>query len=200
VKLIRNIAGYLVLGCAALLFAACTNQMEPAQSALSNITGTLDSVSADAKKYIPDQLTAVQAKVADLKASFDKKDYTAVLTGAPAVLAEVQGLASASAAKKDEIAKTLGNEWRELAASVPPLIEALSTRVDALSKTRRIPKGIDLSAAKSGLTDITALWDKAQSDFKSGNFADAVDTAKDAKNKAESAAMALKLNLPVTGK
>jgi hypothetical protein len=200
VKLIRKITSCLIIGCATLLFAACTNQMEPAQSALSNITVTLDSVSADAKKYIPDQLSAAQSKVADLTASFDKKDYAAVLSRAPAVLAEVQGLASAAAVKRAEIEKALGNEWRELAASVPQLVEAVSTRVDALSKARRAPKSIDLSAAKSGLTEIKALWDKAQSDFKSGNFTDAVATAKDAKTKAESAATALKLKLPETGK
>jgi hypothetical protein len=199
VKSTRIIANGLLFACAALLFAACTNQMEPAKNALDNINATLGSVSADAKTYIPDQLTAAQSKVADLTASFDKKDYAAVLSGAPGVLAEVQGLSSAAAAKKDEIEKALGNEWRELAASVPPLVEAVSTRVNALSKTKRVPKDIDLNAAKSGLTDITAQWDKAQSDFKSGNFADAVSTGKDAKTKAESAATALKLKLPETG-
>ena len=200
VKLIRNIASYWVIGCAALLFAACTNQMEPAQSALANINVTLDSVSVDAKKYVPDQLTSVQSKVADLTASYDKKDYAAVLKGAPPVLAEVQGLAAAAAAKKSEMEKALGNEWRELAASVPPLVEAVSTRVDALSKAKHIAKNIDLTAGKSGLADATTQWATAQSAFKSGNFADAVTAAKDAKTKAESAATALKLSLPETGK
>lgn len=77
-----------------LLFAACANQMEPAKKALYEINTAVDSVSADAKTYVPDQLTSVQAKVAGLTASFDKNDYSAVVTGAPSVLAEVQGLAS----------------------------------------------------------------------------------------------------------
>lgn len=42
-----------------------------------------------------------------MTASFDKKDYAAVVAGAPAVLAEVNGLAAAAAAKKDEILKAL---------------------------------------------------------------------------------------------
>lgn len=196
----RNIASYLIFACAALLIAACTSQMEPAQRTLADINTALDSVSADAKKYVPDQLTAVQSKVAELTASFDRKDYAAVLTGAPPVLAEVKGLTSAVAAKKDDIEKALGSEWRELAASVPQLVDAVATRVDTLSKSKRIQKGIDLSAGKSGLADAKAQWETAQSAFKSGNFADAVTAAKDAKSRAESAATALKLNLPETGK
>jgi hypothetical protein len=89
---------------------------------------------------------------------------------------------------------------RELDASVTQLVEAISTRVDALSKTKHIPKNIDLTAGKSGLADASTQWATAQSAFKSGNFADAVSAAKDAKTKAESAATALQLKLPETGK
>jgi hypothetical protein len=92
--------------------------------------------------------------------------------------------------------KVLGNEWRSLAASIPPSVAAVQTRVDALSKTKHVPKDIDLTAAKSGLTDATAAWEQAQSEFKSGNVSDAVSVAKDAKSKLDSAASALKINLP----
>jgi hypothetical protein len=189
-----------VIACAALLFAACTNQMEPAQNALANINVALDSVSAEAKMYVPDQLAAVQGRVADLRASFDKKDYAAVLSGAPPVLAEVKSLGAAAAEKKSEIEKALGNEWRELAAAIPPMLEAISTRVDALSKTKHIAKNVDLAAGNSGLADATAQWAAAQTAFKAGNFTDAVTAAKDAKTKAESAATALKATLPETAK
>lgn len=196
----RNIASCLLFAFATLVFAACANQMQPAQKAIADINGALEAVSADATKYVPDQLAAAQGKAAALVASFDKKDYAAVLTGAPPVLAEVQGLASAVAEKKDEIAKTLNVEWTGLAASVPPVIDAVNTRVDTLSKAKRVPKDIDLSDAKSGLADAMARWDTAQSAFKSGNVADAVTAGKDAKAKAESAATALKLTLPEAGK
>lgn len=198
-KSTRNIAKYLALYSAAILIVACANQMEPAKNALDNINATLGAASADAQKYVPEQLASAQSKVAELTAYFDKKDYAAVVTGAPAVLAEVNGLAGAAAAKKDEILKALGNEWRSLAASVPQSVTAVQTRIDALSKTKHVPKDIDLTAAKSGLADATSAWEKAQSAFKSGNAPDAVTAAKDAKSKVESAAAALKLNLPQTG-
>ena len=193
----RNIAKYLTLYSAAFLIAACANQMEPAKNALDNINISLAAASADAQKYVPDQLSSAQSKVAALTASFDKKDYAAVVAGAPAVLAEVNGLAGAAAAKRDEILKALGNEWRSLAASIPQSVTAVQTRIDELSKAKHVPKGIDLAAAKSGLADATAAWEKAQSAFKSGNAPDAVPLAEDAKSKVESAAAALKLNLPL---
>ena len=191
----QRMTGFLKLCSVAIFFVACANQMEPAKNALDNINTTLNSVSVDAQKYVPDQFTQAQSKVAALTASFEKKDYTAVLAGAPAVLAEVKGLAGAAAAKKDEMVKALGNEWRSLAASVPQSLGAVQTRIDALSKTKHVPKDVDLSVAKSALVDATSAWDKAQEAFKSGNLADAVTAAKDAQSKISSAAAALKLNL-----
>jgi len=191
----RNMVKHLALYAVAVLAIACANPMEPAKNALDNINATLAAASADAQKYIPDQLSSAQNKVAALTASFRSKDYAAVVAGAPAVLSEVNGLAGAAAAKKDEVLKALGSEWRSLAASIPQSVTAVQTRIDALSKARHVPKDIDLTAAKSGLTDATSAWDKAQSAFKSGNASDAVTAAKDAQSKLDAAAAALKLNL-----
>ena len=191
----QRIIRFLTLCSVAILFVACANQLEPAKNALDNINATLNSVSADAQEYVPDQFAETQTKVAALTASFEKKDYAAVVAGAPAVLAEAQGLAGAAAAKKDEMVKALGNEWRSLAASIPQSLSAVQTRIDALSKTKHVPKDVDIGTAKSGLADATSAWDKAQESFKSGNLADAVTAAKDAQGKLASAAAALKMTL-----
>jgi hypothetical protein len=191
----QRITRFLMLCSVAILFVACANQMEPAKNALDNINTTLNSVSTDAQKYVPDQYADAQGKAAALTASFEKKDYAAVVAGAPAVLAEVNGLAAAAAAKKDEMEKALGNDWRSLAASIPQSLSAVQTRIDALSKTKHVPKDVDLGAAKSGLADATSAWDKAQEAFKAGNPQDAVTAAKDAQGKLTAAAAALKLNL-----
>jgi len=194
-KSIQRVTGFLTLCSVAVLFAGCVNQMVPAKNALDNINNTLNSVSADAQKYVPDQFAQAQSKVAELTASFAKQDYAAVLARAPGVLAEVNGLAGAATAKKDEMVKALGNEWRSLSASVPQSLSAVQSRIDDLSKTKKVPKGVDLGAAKSGLADATSAWDKAKEAFKSGNPADAVTAGKDAQGKLASAAAALKLNL-----
>ncbi len=51
---------------------------------------------------------------AGLKASFDKQDYAAVVAGAPAVLGAARSLATAAAAKKDEVLKALNDKWTAL--------------------------------------------------------------------------------------
>jgi hypothetical protein len=195
VKPTQHIIRNLALCSAVIFIVACTNQMEPAKNDLDAINSALTAAAPDAQKYIPDQLATAQADAAKLSASYDKKDYAAVVAGAPTVLAEVNALAGAAAAKKDETLKVLGNEWRSLAASIPQSVTAVQTRIDALSKTKHVPKDVDLAAAKSGLADATSAWEKAQAAFGSGNAEDAVAAAKDAKAKVESAAAALKLDL-----
>ena len=190
-----KLAGFVTVT-AALLLAACANQMEPAQTAIAGIESAINSASPDAGKYVPDQLAAVQGKLADLKAAFDKKDYTSVLSGAPALLSEAQGLLGAAAMKKEEVMKAMSSDWTSLAASLPQLVSAVKSRVDTLSKGHHAPAGVDLAAAKSGLADATALWGKAQAAFSSGNVEEAVTAAKEVKAKAEAAAAALKMKLP----
>ena len=143
---------------------------------------------------MPDLFAQAQGEVAALSASYDKKDYAAVVAHAPAVLNAVKGLTTAAAAKKDEMEKALGNEWRSLSASVRQSLSAVQSRVEELSQTKHVPKGVDLGLAKSGLADATSAWGKAQEAFKSGNPSEAVAAAKDAQGKLASAAAALKLN------
>jgi hypothetical protein len=193
---LRSLTNYLVLSCAALIVAACANQREPAKQAIDNINSVMAAASPDAAKYVPDQLAQVKSKLAQLNASFDKKDYAAVVAGAPTVLTEAQGLSSAAAAKKAEAMKALNAEWATLEAAVPPLISAVKTRVESLSKSKRAPKGIDLAAAKSGLDTATAQWDKAEVAFKSTDVKTAVTAGNEARAKIEAASTGLKSKLP----
>ncbi len=187
----------LVLAAVMALAVACANQMEPAQKALDGLGDAMAAAeSAGASKYIPEQFGAAQAKVADLKAAFDKKDYAAVLKGAPALVTEAQALVGAAAAKKEEVVKAATAEWATLSAAVPQLVGAVKSRVDVLGKSKHLPAGVDLEAAKSGLADVTSLWEKAQAAATAGNVEDAVSAANETKAKATAAAAALKLTLP----
>jgi hypothetical protein len=129
----------------------------------------------------------------DLKAAFEKKDYTAVLAGAPALLSEAQGLMSAVATKKETIMAALNGEWTSMASSLPQLLQAVTERVDVLGKSKKLPPNVNLESAKTSLTDATGLWDKAQSAFSSGSLEEAITVAKEVKIKAEAAATAVQL-------
>ena len=198
-QMTQRVSRYALISMAAVLLAACAGQKGPAQKLIGDIEATVAAASAEAAKYVPDELAAVQSKLAALKASFDKQDYAAVVSGGPQVLSEAQNLATAAAAKKDEILKALNDQWTGLAGSLPADVAAVQNRIDVLSKKpgKKLSAGIDLDAAKAGAGDATALWSKAQAAFAAGNLDEAVSTAKDVKVKIEALAASLKVNLTV---
>jgi hypothetical protein len=195
---VHRISRYALIGTAAILLAACSGQKEPAQKLIHDIDSTVTAAAGEAAKYVPDQLAAVQSKLAVLKASFDKQDYAAVLTGAPPVLSAAQDLATAAATKKDEVLKSLGDSWTVLAASIPDEAAAVQARIDLLGKKsgKKMAAGIDLDAAKAAESEAGSLWSKAQAAFAAGNLDEAVSTAKAVQAKIEGVAGSLKLNLP----
>jgi hypothetical protein len=199
-QMIQRVGHYALISMAAIIMAACAGQKEPAHKLIGEIEATVTAASAEAAKYVPDQLADVQIKLGALKSSFDKQDYAAVMTGAPDVLSEAHGLATAAAAKKDEILKALNDQWTGLAGSLPVAVAAIQNRIDTLSRQagKKLAAGIDLDAAKAGAGDATALWSKAQAAFAAGNLDEAVSTAKDVKVKIETLAASLKMNLPAT--
>ena len=200
-QVFQRISRHALIFAAAMILAACAGQKEPAQKLIGDIDATVTAASDEAAKYVPDQLADVQAKRSALKASFDKQDYAAVVTGAPAVLSAAQDLATAAAAKKDEVLKSLNEEWTRLAATVPAGIAAIQGRIEFLSKksNKKMAAGIDLDAAKNGVGDLGSLWSKAQAAFAAGNLDEAVGTAKAVKANIEALATSLKLEMPAAG-
>ena len=151
-QLSRRFGQLVLTSMAAIALAACTGQKVPAEKLIAEIQQTVTAASDEAKKYIPEQLMAVQTKLDELKASFDKKDYPAVVTGAPPVLDAAQSLATAAAAKKDEVLKALNDRWTALAGSVPGYMTAVQNRIETLGKksNKKAAAGIDLDAARVG--------------------------------------------------
>jgi hypothetical protein len=197
-RTMQRVSHYALMFTAAIMLAACAGQREPAQKLIADIESTLAAASAEAAKYVPDQLADIQGKVGALKASFDKQDYEAVVTGAPAVQSAAQNLAMAAAVKKDEVLKSLNDEWTVLAGSLPGDILAIQARIEQLSKksSKKLPADVDLGAAKAGVGAASSLWSKAQAAFAAGNLDEAVSAAKDVKVKIEAAASSLQLTLP----
>ena len=196
-QLSRRLGSLVLASVMAVALAACAGQKVPAERLIAEIQQTVTAASDEAKKYVPEQLVAVQTKLDELKASFDKKDYPAVVTAAPAVLDAAQSLATAAATKKDEVLKPLNDKWTALAGSVPGHMTAVQNRIDALGKksNKKAAAGIDLDSARSGLSDAASLWSKAQAAFAGGNMDEAVNTAQSVRAKVEAIAATLKLDL-----
>jgi hypothetical protein len=194
---LARVGRFVFLSVLAITMVACAGQKAPAQKLLADIEATVTAASTEAAKYVPDQLMDVQAKYAELKASFDKQDYAAVISGAPPVFAAAQTLATAAAAKKDQVLKALNDQWMVLAGTVPEYATAVQNRIDVLRKksSKKAAAALDLDAAKSSLDQATSLWSKAQAAFAGGNMDEAVRTAQDVKSRVEAVAATLKLEL-----
>jgi hypothetical protein len=188
---------FLLIGCAALALWACSGQKQPAEKLLLDTDATIIAASAEAAQYVPQQLADVRRQYADLKAAFDKQDYAAVVTTGPAVLGAAQTLATAAAAKKDEVLKALNDDWTGLAAVVPNDVFALQARIEQLSQksNKKLAAGIDVDGAKRSLSEAMSLWSKATAAFAAGNLDEAVNTAKAVKAKLDPLAAALKITL-----
>src|ERR1700744_4936126 len=104
---IRRFGRFAALAAIAAIIAACSGQKDSAQKLIADIDASVTAASAEAAKYVPDQLADVQAKLGQLKASYDQKDYANVVAQGPQALTAAQSLATAAAARKDEVLKAL---------------------------------------------------------------------------------------------
>ncbi len=186
------------------MVAGCGRQIEPARQSLGDIQAVVISASADAATYVPDQLAAVQRQLGGLESDFDRKDYAAVLRGAPAVLDAARALAGAADAKKAQQKSEDGRLWTGLAAVLPDRVDAIQRRIDLLaarSGGRAGARGAtapdpNLDAARAALGAAESSWSKAPAAFATGNLEEAVATAKAVD--AQLGALAGRLSLSLT--
>ena len=181
---------WLLATLAAVLVVGCANQKAPAEQAVAGAETALAAVRDDAQKYVPDQLQAVDAQLAALKDSLTKGDYKSVLTGAPTLNSAISSLKDAAEAKKADAEAALAkakDAWGPLSAEVPKMVDAIQSRVTALSKSHHLPKGVTrdgLASAKSGVDSLKSMWSDASNASASGDFATAVTKAQAVKDKA----------------
>jgi len=191
-------------GLAASIFAVALVSCEsadkaPAAAALTAAQGAIDAVKGEAAKYVPDQLSSLESTLASAKASFEKQDYKAALASAQDVAAKAKDLGAAVTAKKAELTKS----WEYLSGGVPQMAEAIKSRVDILSESKKLPAGLDkdkLESAKAGLASLNQTWTEASAAFQSGNMTDAIAKAQTAKAKAVECMTALNMPVPEAAK
>jgi hypothetical protein len=62
------------------LLTGCASNKGPAEAALAAAQSAVDSVMAEASKYVPDQAQSLQSQLTALKDKFGKGEYEAVVT------------------------------------------------------------------------------------------------------------------------
>ncbi len=187
----------------AVLFAvalgACSSAKAPAEKAIKAAEEALNAAKAEAMKYVPEQVRKAEDALKAAKDNFEKRDYPAAVSAANAVLDKAKDLVSSSASRKAELSKN----WEELSAGLPKSIAEIKSRITALSRSRKLPKGLDkakIESAKSGIDEVGREWDEAGKAFKEGRLAEAVAKAKDAREKADGIMSALGMKVTRTEK
>jgi hypothetical protein len=174
--------------------AGCASNKGPAEAALAAAQSAVDSVVAEAGKYVPEQVQALQGQLASLKDKFSKGDYEGVTSEAKTLAVKAEEVASAAATKKTELTQT----WNSISEGMPKVVEAIKGRVDILSQSKKLPANMTadkLATAKSGLGEITQQWTAATEAYKGGNLLDAITKATAVKTKA--AELLTMLGMPV---
>jgi len=186
----------LVLSAAALLLVAscATRQMEPAQKAIADIEAAVAAAGTEPSKYTPDALKDVNDQLAALKIRFEQKDYAGVVAAAPVTLTAARGLPAVAARRKAELHAMLHDEWTVLAAAVPLEIEAARAKVEGLARRKKLPEGMTptmIDAARKGVDDARALWERAAQENAAQRPEQAVTLANQARDRASGVATML---------
>lgn len=181
---------FLLAALAAVLLVGCNTQKGPAEQALASAQSALDAVRDDAQKYAPEQLGGVEAKLSDMKGAFQQGNYAGVLAAAPGLTTSIASLKDAAAAKKVEAEQALAkakDEWGPASAAVPKMVEEIARRVETLSRTKKLPRGVtkdSLAAAKTAVDSMKSSWADAANASSSGDYTTAMAKAEAVKSKA----------------
>ena len=175
---------------AAVFIIGCQNQKAPAEKAIADAESALTGIRDMATHYVPDQMQAVDAQLNGIKDSFAKGDYKGVLAAMPALNTAISNLKDTATAKQQEAEAASAKAkdvWGPLSSDVPKMVDAISSRVDILSKSHHLPKGVTkdtLAAAKSGLDSMKSTWSDASNAASSGDYTTAVSKGQAVKDQA----------------
>ena len=171
---------FWVLATLAVLIAACANQRGPAEQAVTAAESALTNIRDMANRYAPDQLQAVDAQLSGVKDSLAKGDYKGVMAAMPALnnaISNLKDTATVNQQQAEAASAKAKDAWGPLSSDVPKMVDAISSRVDILSKSHHLPKGVTkdtLAAAKSGLDSMKSAWSDASNAATSGDYTTAV--------------------------
>jgi hypothetical protein len=191
----------LALAAGAMLMAGCAKQREPAHDALEKIEASLKDLKEDAAKYAPEGLKGVETQLANLKQSFEAKDYDNVLAGTPQLQKAVGSLHEAVVAGKAQAKAAWAaakSEWEGVSATVEKQVDTIQARIDELSKARRLPFGInkeEFEGSKSAFESMKTQWAEASAEFRKGDAVEANAKAKTAQGMGEQLMDQLKIKL-----
>ena len=177
---------------ALLLAAACSGAKGAAESAISAADQAIAGLPADAAKVAPEEVTPLTQALATARDQLAKGEYEGAMAGVREIPARAQALSARLPAVKAALTAAMDT----LSVAMPRNLAAIKTRLDALDKSRRLPRGLDaqqVQAAKDTYAVATTAWEAISASFKAGELASAMSQALDLKARVTQSLMALGL-------
>jgi hypothetical protein len=186
-------AALVVMACC--LVVACGQQKKMAEAAVKTAEDAVNAASPDVAKYAADSWKGVTDSLAAAKDALARGDYKSAVASANEISGKIQEATSVAMAKKEELTKA----WNDLSAGLPKMVDAIKSRVDILSASKKLPSGLDkaaLDGAKQALASATQSWTEASDAFKAGNLQDALAKGNAVKDQAAKIMQTLGMSVP----
>lgn len=178
---IKSVAAAFALA-ASIGLAGCASQKEPAEKAMASIEETLKASGEEIRQALPERATEIEAKVAELRASMEKKEYDDVVTRSAEVSEDLKRAIADSRVARAKNRAAMEREWNELLESMPKLIEAIDKKVAVQGS--KPPKGMEKDAWKQLVESYNAArdaWSATAAGMKRETFEASVKAGRDAK-------------------
>jgi hypothetical protein len=157
-----------------LFFVACVEgaKKTTADTAIKDAQRAYAEIADQADQYAPDQARQVRAAIQEAQSDFNKGDYALAFEDSRTLPVKLKTLKTGVSSRKNELTA----QWNEISNAIPDLVLTVQTKVDALTKRRRLPKGVADRLATAKQT-----WTDASTSFTSGQIPDALAKAAAAK-------------------
>ena len=173
---------YVFIFLLAAMLVACSRDKEPAEAAIKAAAAAIEQIRGDAAVYATDQLKQLDDSLKAAQDNFAKKEYKAALDAASGLAAKAQDVAKVAAAKKAELTKA----WEDMSAGIPQMLDAVKSRLDILSKAKKLPAGLDrdkLAALNAGYDEVAKQFQEAKDAAGAGNLSKAIEAGNAIKQK-----------------
>ena len=164
-----------------ILLLGCSNaQRDATEAAINAAQQAVDSVQAEAAKYVPEELDKAKQALQSARDSLAKSDYPSALASARDAANRARDLAVSSAAKQRE----WSDAWNSLNESLPKSMALVKAKLDAYARNGRLPEGLDTDAmaqAKALYEKLKQRWTEATSSASQGLLGEAVKKATELK-------------------
>jgi len=191
----KRIWGLILIVALGSMLVSCGGVKSAATTAIQAAETAWAAAKDNVTKIMPDEAKTIDDAIAAAKASLEQGDAKAALATAKDLPAKIQQLTAGLAAKETE----LRGAWTSLSAGLPGVVSTVQKRVDLLSKSKKLPAGIDQAAfdgAKSSFEQAKQMWTEAQAAQQNGSIGEAVAKASGAKELLGKVLTALKLPVP----